>query len=107
MSAIPRQEVLPVSEARACLTEITAIFRKEGAAAGIVVFGNRRVPEAAIVPWEIIELLDPIIEDMVIATRIRARDAVDTGVRYSLEEVLEELGLSDVPEDLETNTGEE
>ncbi len=98
MTAIPRQEVLPVSEARACLTEITAIFRKEGAAAGIVVFGNRRVPEAAIVPWEIIEMLDPIIEDMVIATRIRARDAADTGVRYTLDEVLEELGLSDVDE---------
>lgn len=98
MSVIPRQEVLPVSEARACLTEITAIFRKEGASAGIVVFGNRRVPEAAIVPYEIIELLDPIIEDMVIATRIRARDAADTGVRYSLEEVLSELGMSDVDE---------
>lgn len=98
MSVIPRQEVLPVSEARACLTEITAIFRKEGASAGIVVFGNRRVPEAAIVPYEIIELLDPIIEDMVIATRIRARDAADTGVRHSLEEVLAELGLSDVDE---------
>lgn len=98
MSVIPRQEVLPVSEARACLTEITAIFRKEGASAGIVVFGNRRVPEAAIVPYEIIELLDPIIEDMVIATRIRARDAGDTGVRYSLEEVLAELGLSDIDE---------
>ena len=98
MSVIPRQEVLPVSEARACLTEITAIFRKEGVSAGIVVFGNRRVPEAAIVPYEIIELLDPIIEDMVIATRIRARDAADTGVRYSLEEVLSELGMSDVDE---------
>ena len=98
MSVIPRQEVLPVSEARACLTEITAIFRKEGASAGIVVFGNRRVPEAAIVPYEIIELLDPIIEDMVIATRIRARDAADTGNRYSLEEVLAELGMSDVDE---------
>jgi hypothetical protein len=98
MSAVLRQEVMPVSEARACLTEITAIFRQEGAAAGIVVFGNRRVPEAAIVPYEIIELLDPIIEDMVIATRIRARDAVDDGVRYSLEEVLEELGLSNIDE---------
>lgn len=95
MSTIPRQEVLPVSEARACLTEITAIFRKEGAAAGIVVFGNRRVPEAAIVPYEIIELLDPIIEDMVIATRIRARDAADTGVRYTLEEIAAKYGFGE------------
>jgi hypothetical protein len=98
MSAIPRQEVLPVSEARACLTEITAIFRKEGAASGIVVFGNRRVPEAAIVPYEIIEELDPIIEDMVIAARVRARAATDNGVRYTLEEVARRLGLEDVLE---------
>ena len=93
MSVISHAEVLPVSEARACLTEITAVFRKEGAAAGIVVFGNRRVPEAAIVPYEIIELLDPFIEDMVIASRIRSSDAVDSGERFSLDEVAAELGL--------------
>ncbi len=95
MTAIPRTEIMAVSEARACLTEITAIFRAEGAAAGIVVFGNRRVPEAAIVPFEIIEMLDPIIEDMVISARIRERDANDSGIRYTLEEILEEFGLEE------------
>lgn len=101
MSTNTYREVLPVSEARACLTEITAIFREEGAKAGIVVFGNRRVPEAAIVPYELIEALDPIIEDMVIAERIRSRDASDTGVRHSLEEVAAKLGLEDFLDDSE------
>jgi hypothetical protein len=63
--------------------------------AGIVVFGNRRVPEAAIVPFEIIEMLDPIIEDMVISARIRERDANDSGIRYTLDEIIEEFGLEE------------
>ena len=86
-------EVLPTSEARAELTAITAGFRKEGAAAGIVVFGNRRVPEAAVIPYELVELLDPIIEDLVIAARIRERLADDDGERFSLEAVAAEFSI--------------
>ena len=87
-------EVLPTSEARAELTTITAEFRAHGAAAGIVVFGNRRVPEAAVVPFELIELLDPVIEDLVIAARVRERLATDDGSRFSVDDVAEELGIN-------------
>jgi hypothetical protein len=87
-------EILPTSEARAELTSITAEFRVHGAAAGIVVFGNRRVPEAAVVPYELIELLDPYIEDLVIAARVRERLAADDGTRFSLESVAAELAIS-------------
>jgi hypothetical protein len=86
-------EVLPTSEARAELTKITAGFREQGAAAGIVVFGSRRVPEAALVPYELVELLDPIIEDLVIAARVRERLANDDGERFSLDDVAGELGI--------------
>jgi hypothetical protein len=86
-------EVLPTSEARAELTAITAGFREQGAAAGIVIFGNRRVPEAAVVPYELVELLDPIIEDLVIAARVRERLAADDGERFSLEDVAGEFGI--------------
>jgi hypothetical protein len=86
-------EVLPTSEARAELSAITAGFREQGAAAGIVVFGNRRVPEAAVVPYELVELLDPIIEDLVIAARVRERLAADDGERFSLETVAAEFGI--------------
>lgn len=86
--------VLPTSEARAELTTITADFRAHGAAAGIVVFGNRRVPEAAVVPYELVELLDPVIEDLVIAARVRERLAADDGRRHSLDEVAASLGIA-------------
>lgn len=86
-------EVLPTSEARAELTAITAAFRAHGAASGIVVFGSRRVPEAAVVPYELIELLDPVIEDLVIAARARERLADDDGTRFSLVEVAAAVGV--------------
>jgi hypothetical protein len=47
------------------------------------------------VPFEIIEMLDPIIEDMVISARIRERDANDSGIRYTLDEIIEEFGLEE------------
>lgn len=86
-------DVLATSEARDALTTIAAEFREHGAASGLVVFGTRRRPEAAIVPFEIIELLDPVIEDLVIAARARERLAEDSGARYSLDEVATELGI--------------
>ena len=87
-------EVLPTSEARALLTSITAQFREHGAACGPVLFGSHRVPEAALVPYELIELLDPIIEDLVIAARVRERRAADDGVRYTIDEAAAELGIT-------------
>jgi hypothetical protein len=86
--------VLPTSEARALLTTITAEFREHGAACGPVLFGSHRVPEAALVPYELVELLDPIIEDLVIAARVRERRAADEGVRYTLDEAAAELGIT-------------
>lgn len=87
-------EVLPTSEARALLTSITRQFREHGAACGPVLFGSHRVPEAAVIPYELVELLDPIIEDLVIAARIRERRAADDGVRYNLDEAADELGIT-------------
>ena len=87
-------DVLPTSEARALLTSITAQFREHGAACGPVLFGSHRVPEAALIPYELVELLDPIIEDLVIAARIRERRAADDGVRYTLDEAAAELAIT-------------
>ena len=95
MATRPRTtEVLPTSEARAQLTRITAQFRAHGAACGPVLFGSHRVPEAALVPYELVELLDPIIEDLVIAARVRERRATDDGTRYTLDEAAAELGIT-------------
>jgi hypothetical protein len=46
------------------------------------------------VPFELIELLDPVIEDLVIAARIRERLDHDDGRRFTVDEVANELGLS-------------
>jgi antitoxin StbD len=92
-TAFSHAEVLPTSEARRLLTTITAVFREHGVASGPVVFGSHRRPEAAIVPYELIELLDPLIEDMVIAARARERLHDDDGSRSTLDQVAAELGL--------------
>lgn len=84
--------VLPTSVARSELTKILAAFRDRGAAAGPVLFGNHRKPEAAVVPYELIRLLDPIIEDLVIAARVQDRLAEDSGERISHEEVVATMG---------------
>ena len=89
---LPRK-VLPTSEARSTLTGITAAFRASGAAAGIVVYGDHRKPEAAIVPYELIELLDPIIEDLVILARVAERATTVQAPSRDLNLVLEDLGL--------------
>lgn len=39
-------------------------------------------------------LPDPIIEDLVIAARVSERHATDDGVRYTLDEAADELGIT-------------
>jgi len=58
-----------------------------------VLFGSHRRPEAAIIPYELVELLDPVIEDLVIAARVAERLAVDDGKRFRVDEAAAELGL--------------
>lgn len=82
-----------MKEARERLSSITAAFREHGAAAGIVVIGSHRKPEAAVIPYALVELLDPVIEDLVIADRVRQRLADDTGERFDLDEVAGALGV--------------
>lgn len=84
--------VLPTSVARSQLTKIVAGFRARGAAAGPVLFGSQRKPEAAVVPYELIRLLDPIIEDLVIVARVQERLAEDTGERISHDDVVATMG---------------
>lgn len=92
MTAAASPTVLPTSEARKNLTSITKAFRT-GASVAPVLFGSHRKPEAAIVSYELLQMLDPIIEDLVIAARVKARLAEDDGTRHSLEEVEARLGL--------------
>jgi PHD/YefM family antitoxin component YafN of YafNO toxin-antitoxin module len=82
-----------ISDARANLTSHVARFRAEGIGAEPVVFGDHRLPEAVLLPFETFELLLDVAEDIVIAERIRERDARDSGNRTTLAEAAAELGI--------------
>lgn len=82
-----------VSDTRKHLTGHVARFRSEGIEASPVVFGDRRHPDAVLMPYETFRLLLDIAEDLVIAERIHERDAADSGERTSLRDVADEFGI--------------
>lgn len=82
-----------VSNTRKHLTGHVARFRSEGIEASPVVFGDRRHPDAVLMPYETFRLLLDIAEDLVIAERIHERDAADSGERTSLRDVADEFGI--------------
>lgn len=82
-----------VSDTRAQLTKHVQRFRDEGIDAAPVIFGDRRRPEAALLPYETFRLLLDVVEDIVIAQRIRERDATDSGARATLAQAAEELDI--------------
>jgi len=45
-----------------------------------------------VIPYELVELLDPVIEDLVISLRVRDRRSQDDGGRRSLAVVAADLG---------------
>lgn len=86
-----------ISEARTRLPAHVRRFREQGLDADPVVLGDRRHPDAALLPYETFKLLLDVAEDVAIAQRIRERDAADDGTRTTLVEAAEEFGI-----DLET-----
>ncbi len=86
-----------ISEARTRLPAHVRRFREQGLDADPVVLGDRRHPDAALLPYETFKLLLDVAEDVAIAQRIRERDAADDGTRTTLAEAAGEFGI-----DLET-----
>ena len=82
-----------ISDARAALTTHVARFREEGIDAEPVIFGDRRRPEAALLPYETFVAMMETMEDLAIAERLREREASDTGERVTLAELADELGI--------------
>lgn len=82
-----------VSDTRKHLTGHVARFRAEGLDASPVVFGDRRHPDAVLLPYETFQFLLDIAEDLAIAERIRSRAATDNGNRTSLRDVAERFGI--------------
>ncbi len=92
MRSLP--EVMPVGEAREALSQVLAIFRREGRNAKPVFFGSRRQAEAVIIPVELFEDLVPLMEDVLIAREVRARLAVHDGTTWlDFDSLVKESGF--------------
>ena len=86
-------DVLPTYEAREQLSKALARFRESGARSEPLFFGAHRRPEAAIVPFALLEELLPILDDIWIASEANERLSGDTGQRLSFDDVSSALGL--------------
>ena len=86
------RNVLTVTEAREAAPGIAREFRDKGIAGGVVFFGSHRRPDAAIVPGVLLEALEPYLEDLVIAHRVRTR-ATEVGEALTLDELDEAVGF--------------
>lgn len=91
-STVPRN-VLTVTEAREAAPGLAREFRDKGIAGGVVFFGSHRRPDAAIVPGALLEALEPYLEDLVIAERVRGRSD-DDGETMTLAELDEAVGFN-------------
>ena len=86
-------EVLPTSEARKALPRTSRDFEEQGAKAKPVFFGAHRRPAGVMLSFaRYIELLDRI-DDLSSALQVRLRDRSDDGARYSVDDVLNEMGF--------------
>lgn len=82
-----------ISETRTKLPAHVRRFRDQGLNAEPVIFGDRRHPDAALLPYETFEMLLDVAEDIAIAQRIRERDATDTDNRTTLAEAAAEFAI--------------
>jgi hypothetical protein len=82
-----------ISEARSRLPAHVRRFREEGLDAEPVILGDRRHPDAALLPYETFLLLLDVAEDVAIAQRVRERDAADSGRRTTLAAAAGEFGI--------------
>lgn len=85
--------VLPMNEARACLSQHTRVFLEQGAEADPVFYGSHRRPSGVIMSYErYVQILD-LLDDLAIALEVRKRDREDDGTRLSLDQLLRDQGF--------------
>jgi PHD/YefM family antitoxin component YafN of YafNO toxin-antitoxin module len=82
-----------ISEARTRLPAHVLRFREQGLDAEPVILGDRRHPDAPLLPCETFQLLLDVAEDIAIAQPIREREAPDNGNRTTLAEAAAEFGI--------------
>jgi len=58
-----------------------------------MIFGAHRRPEAAVIPFALMEQLLPILDDLSIAAEVEERLKEDTGRRLGFDDVSSSLGF--------------
>jgi len=58
-----------------------------------MIFGAHRRPEAAVIPFALMEQLLPILDDLSIAAEVEERLKEDTGQRLGFDDVSSSLGF--------------
>lgn len=96
MTDSPRH-VWTSAAARKGLPTILKRFREDGIDAQPVVFGSHRKPEAAVIPFELYERIEAIVEDHQIAQIIRDRSA--DGSPEPMDELFAEYDV-ELPSDI-------
>lgn len=90
--------VLTSSEARTALPSLGVEIERKGIEFAPVLFGAHRKPVGAIVSVELLDQLESLLEDIVIAPQVRER--IERGeAEASMAQVAEDLGLD--PADFE------
>ena len=89
-------EVMTISDARDSLSVLAEASRNEGMEAEIVFCGPHRRPDLTIMPTALFKLVAPILDDLMLQSRISMRIAQDDGSQgMSLEEFGLQYGISE------------
>lgn len=95
---MPAQRVLTSTEARIALPGLAEEIERVGLAFEPVVFGSHRKPVAAIIPAELLEKLEGLLEDIAIAPEIEQRVSAGEGEgEKTMADYARELGLDPSP----------
>jgi PHD/YefM family antitoxin component YafN of YafNO toxin-antitoxin module len=86
-------EVLPTREARKRLSGFLRESRERGVDADPVFFGAHRKPEAVVLSYAAYQDLVDALDDVLISREVAARDAVDSGERMDLVELIRSQGF--------------
>lgn len=89
-------EIMTISAARELLSVLAEASRSEGIEAEIVFCGPHRRPDLTIMPTALFKLVAPILDDLLLQSRISMRITQDDGSRgMSLEEFRLQYGISE------------
>lgn len=94
MALASAPHIMGTAETRRKLPSILEAFRTAGNTAEPVFIGAYRHVEAVLLPAPLAEKLAPLIEDLLLAERARAR-AVDASLTISGDDMVQRLGLDE------------